>query len=77
MGRYKTASLMKAVSLISKPLKKHRYRLSGEAFVIADNILDRQFAVDRPNRSWIMLNIIPHAPSTPVTKLGFFVALYL
>jgi putative transposase len=52
VGRYKAASLMKEAGLVSRQLKQHRYRLSGEASVIADNILDRQFSVDRPNQVW-------------------------
>jgi len=52
VGRYKAGSLMKAAGLVSKQLKKHRYRVANEASVIADNLLDRQFAVDRPNQVW-------------------------
>ena len=52
VGRYKAASLMKAAGLVSKQLKKHRYRLPGEVSIVADNILNRQFAVDRPNQVW-------------------------
>jgi putative transposase len=52
VGRYKAASLMKAAGLVSKQLKKHRYRLAGEVSIVADNILNRQFAVDRPNQVW-------------------------
>jgi len=48
----KAGSLMKAAGLVSKQLKKHRYRVANEASVIADNLLDRQFTVDRPNQVW-------------------------
>ena len=52
VGRYKAASLMKAAGLVSKQLKKHRYRLPGEVSIVTDNILNRQFTVDRPNQVW-------------------------
>jgi len=52
VGRYKAGSLMKEACLVSKQQKKHRYRVSGEPSVVAENHLDRQFTVDQPNQVW-------------------------
>ena len=52
IGRYQVRSLMKEAGLVSKPLKRHRYRLSEDDCIIAKNHLDRQFAVDGPNPVW-------------------------
>ena len=43
---------MKAAGLVSKQCKRHRYRLSKEESIIAENHLERQFTVDRPNQVW-------------------------
>ena len=52
VGRYKAASLMRSAGLVSKQLKKHRYKLPGDESVIAPNILNRQFTVERSNQVW-------------------------
>lgn len=52
VGRYKVASLMKEAGLVSKQLKQHRYSSSGKPAEVADNVLNRQFDVDRPNQVW-------------------------
>ena len=52
VGRYKARSLMREEGLISKQHKKHRYRIAEEESVIAENHLNREFNVDKPDQAW-------------------------
>lgn len=52
VGRYKARSLMREKGLISKQHKKHRYRIAEEESVIAENHLNREFNVDKPDQAW-------------------------
>ena len=52
IGRYKVRSLMKETGWVSKQLKRHRYRLVEDESIIAENHLDRQFAVNESNQVW-------------------------
>ena len=52
VGRYKAKSLMKETGLISKQKKKHRYKIAQEESVIAENKLNREFTVAKPNHVW-------------------------
>lgn len=52
VGRYKAASLMSEAGLVSKQLKKHRYRVADEGSALADNVLERKFDVTQPNKVW-------------------------
>jgi len=52
VGRYKAASLMKEAGLVSKQLKRHRYRLATEESLIVGNKLARQFNVSNPDQVW-------------------------
>jgi len=52
VGRHKAKSLMKEAELVSKQHKKHRYKAAEEESHIADNKLNREFAVERSNQVW-------------------------
>jgi len=52
VGRYKAKSLMKEAELVSKQHKKHRYKVAEEESKIADNKLNREFAVEQPDQVW-------------------------
>ena len=52
VGRYKAASLMKEAGLVSKQLKRHRYRLATEESIIVGNKLARQFNVSGADQVW-------------------------
>jgi|TARA_B100002019_G_C21225990_1_gene577392 putative transposase len=52
VGRYKARSLMREAGLVSKQHKKHRYRLAKEESVIAENHLNREFTVEKPDQAW-------------------------
>lgn len=52
VGRYKAGSLMKEAGLVSKQVKKHRYKVAEEASSMAENKLNRAFTVDKPNQVW-------------------------
>ena len=52
VGRFKVRSLMRAMGLVSKQEKKHRYRIAEDESMIAPNHLAREFNVDKPNQVW-------------------------
>lgn len=52
VGRYKARSLMKEAGLVSKQAKKHRYKVTEKPAQIAENHLNREFTVERPNQVW-------------------------
>lgn len=52
VGRYLAASLMKEAGLVSKQLKRHRYRLATEESLIVGNKLERHFNVSGPDQVW-------------------------
>ncbi|PSU42013.1 hypothetical protein C9J12_29265 [Photobacterium frigidiphilum] len=52
VGRYKAASLMKEVGIVSKQPNKHKYKISEDVSKIAPNRLNRQFDVEAVNQVW-------------------------
>ena len=52
VGRYKATRLMKEANISSKQPHKHKYKIAGDASVIAPNLLQREFAVESPNNVW-------------------------
>lgn len=52
IGRYKVSSLMKEARLSSKQPGKHRYKPATKPSAMADNHLNRQFTVEKPNQIW-------------------------
>lgn len=52
IGRDKVRSLMKELGLVSRQLKRHRYRLAEEESVVAANHLNCQFTVNKINQVW-------------------------
>ncbi len=52
VGRYKAGSLMKEADLVSKQAKRHRYKLADKPAQVAENHLNREFTVARPNQRY-------------------------
>ncbi len=52
IGRYKAASLMKEEGLVSKQLRKHRYKIAESESKIAPNLLERKFTQTTKNAVW-------------------------
>ena len=52
VGRYKAASLMRDEGLVSKQLRKHRYKIAERESKIAPNLLERKFEVAAKNTVW-------------------------
>jgi len=53
-GKNRVRHLMREAGLVSQRGYKRRNQYpSGELSTVADNILDRQFAVDKPNQVWV------------------------
>jgi len=52
IGRYKVRRLMREMGLESKQPGKHRYKPAVKPSDIADNVLNRQFTVSKPNQVW-------------------------
>ena len=53
VGRYPARTLMKKAGVAVKHLKKFRITTdSNHKLPVAPNLLDRRFAVDRPNTAW-------------------------
>jgi putative transposase len=52
VGRYKAARLMRETGLESKQPGKHRYKPLGKEGLIAPNLLEREFTVEKPNQVW-------------------------
>ena len=52
VGRYKARSLMKEAKLESKQPRGHRYKVAKKSAQVAENHLNREFTVERPNQVW-------------------------
>ena len=52
VGRYKAASLMKELGIVSKQPNKHKYKISEDVSKIAPNLLSRKFNVKASNQVW-------------------------
>ena len=52
VGRYKTRTLMKALSIKSKQPGKPKFNPAYKASKIADNVLNRKFTTEKPNQVW-------------------------
>jgi len=52
VGRYKTRSLMREANIESKQPGKRKFRGAVNPSDIADNVLNREFRVDKPNQYW-------------------------
>lgn len=52
VGRYKARSLMREAGLESKQPKGPRYKVAKKPAQVADNHLNREFRVTRPNQAW-------------------------
>ena len=52
VGRYKARSLMREAGLESKQPKGPRYKVAKKPAQVADNHLNREFTVTRPNQAW-------------------------
>ena len=52
VGRYKARSLMQEAGLESKQPRGHRYKVAKKPAQVAENHLDREFTVARPNQVW-------------------------
>ena len=52
VGRYKAGSLMQEAGLVSKQLRKHRFKNAEGESRVAANHLDRTFTVQQPNQVW-------------------------
>ena len=50
VGRYKAASLMKELGIISK--QPNKYKISEDVSKIAPNVSNRKFNVKAPNQVW-------------------------
>jgi len=52
VGRYKARSLMKEANIVSTQLRKHKYKIADHESKVAPNLLNREFAVEAPNKVW-------------------------
>jgi len=52
-GLHRIERLMRQNALKARPKRRGKPQDDGERSVIADNILDRDFEADRPNRKWL------------------------
>lgn len=52
-GLHRVERLMRENGLRARPKRRAKPKDEGERAVIADNILDREFAADRPNQKWL------------------------
>lgn len=52
-GLHRVERLMRINALRARPKRRGKPKDDGERSVIADNILDRDFAADRPNQKWL------------------------
>ncbi|WP_240453933.1 IS3 family transposase [Chachezhania antarctica] len=52
-GLHRIERLMRINALRARPKRRGKPKDDGERSVIADNILDRDFAADRPNQKWL------------------------
>lgn len=52
VGRYKARSLMQEAGIVSKQLRKHKYKIADHESKVAPNLLKRAFTVETPNKVW-------------------------
>lgn len=53
-GRNRVRRLMREAGLVSqRGYKRRNHYVSGDLSTVADNVLDRQFNVDKPNQVWV------------------------
>ena len=52
-GLHRIERLMRLHGLRARPRRRQRPKDAGTRFVIAPNVLERDFAADRPNRKWV------------------------
>lgn len=52
-GLHRIERLMRQQGLRARPRRRGLPKDNGERSVIADNVLDRQFAADKPNQKWV------------------------
>ena len=52
LGRWLASKLMKELNLVSCQTRKHKYKRGGDERVDIPNLLNRQFAVTRPDQVW-------------------------
>ena len=52
VGRYKARSLMKEANIVSTQFRKHKYKIVDHESTVAPNLLNREFAVEAPNKVW-------------------------
>ena len=52
-GLHRVERLMRENGFRARPKRRAKPKDEGERSVIADNILDREFAADRPNQKWL------------------------
>ena len=52
VGRYKARSLMKEANIVSTQFRKHKYKIADHESTVAPNLLNREFAVEAPNKVW-------------------------
>ena len=52
-GLHRVERLMRELGLRARPRRRGLPKDQGERSVIAGNVLDRQFAADRPNQKWV------------------------
>lgn len=52
VGRYKVTRLMKEADIKSKQPSEHKYKVAKKASDIADNHLNRDFEMEKPNQYW-------------------------
>lgn len=52
-GLHRIERLMRQQGLRARPRRRGLPKDNGERSVIADNVLDRQFAPDKPNQKWV------------------------
>ena len=52
-GLHRIERLMRQNAMKARPRRRGRPKDEGERSIIADNILDQDFAADRPNQKWL------------------------
>lgn len=69
-GLHRVERLMRENGLRARPRRRGKPKDEGQRSVIADNLLDRDFEADRPNRKWplgrLLRNRLP-ADSSPTS----------
>jgi putative transposase len=53
LSRYRASKLMKSLGLVSCQSPKHRYRKVEQEHLEIPNLLERQFALTKPNQVWV------------------------